>query len=318
MRFKFFIILLILLPVVQSCDESFNPYTDYKQNYGIACILRSDTTLQLVTVSKSYLSDETNASQPSLLFEKGADVRVWIGDSVYRFKDTVFVTGENEDSIGCYFNNSFVIKPNQNIELEVLLSNGKRMKAFSHTASDISFKNTSEVIIPPVGKNLVQIFWNSAGPYNYYLPQLKIKCEIIENGLRKIFYRELPKSLSVSNGITYPIYPSSNNSASAVYDMSAINWYLTKFADSLSNPSTVSIHQTLEFNLLIFDVEVSRYISVSRSSTNNLSIRFDEGEYTNIEGGLGIFGSQINKKYSRLKFLETFVRSKGFNFIYDL
>ena len=100
--------------------------------------------------------------------------------------------------------------------------------------------------------------------------------------------------------------------------MNALNWYLESFADSLSNPSSVSIHQTLEFDVLIFDIEMSRYISVSRSSINNLSIRFDEGEYTNIEGGLGIFGSQLSKKYSRLKFLNTFITSKGFNFIYDL
>jgi hypothetical protein len=318
MKTKLLIILLILLPLIQSCDESFNPYADYKQNYGVACILRSDTTLQIATVSNSYLSDEQNVSQPSLIFEKGADVRVWLGDSVYKFKDTMVVSGENGDSISCYFNNSFSIIPNQDIQLEILLSSGKRLKALSRTPSDITFKNTSEVIIPPVGKNLVQIFWNSAGQYNYYLPQLKIKCETIENGLKKVFYRELPKSLSVSNGVTYPIYPSSNSSASAVYDMNAINWYLEKFADSLSNPSEVSIHQTLEFDVLIFDIEISRYISVSRSSINNLSIRFDEGEYTNIEGGLGIFGSQIRKKYSRLKFLEPFISSKGFNFIYDL
>lgn len=318
MRTRLIFMLFVMLPLIQSCDESFNPYTDYKQNYGVVCILRSDTTLQLATVSKSYLSNDEIVSQPSLLFEKGADVRVWFGDSVFRLKDTVFITGENGDSIDCYFNNSFTITPNQEIELEILLSNGKRLKASSNTPADISFKNTSEVIIPPVGKNLVQIFWNSAGPYNYYLPQLKIKCETIENGVKKVFYRELPKSLSVSNGITYPVYPSSNNSASAVYDLNALNWYLESFADSLSNPSSVSIHQTLEFDVLIFDIEMSRYISVSRSSINNLSIRFDEGEYTNIEGGLGIFGSQLSKKYSRLKFLNTFITSKGFNFIYDL
>lgn len=163
----------------------------------------------------------------------------------------MFVTGDNGDSISCYFNNTFTILPNQDTQLEILLSNGKRLKALSRTPSDISFKNTSEVIIPPVGKNVVQIFWNSAGPYNYYLPQLKIKCETIENGIKKVFYKELPKSLSVSDGVTYPIYPSSNNSASAVYDLNAINLYLAKFADSLSNPSIVSIHQTLEFDVLI-------------------------------------------------------------------
>lgn len=309
---------MLILPFIQSCDESFDPYTEYKQNYGIACILRSDTTLQLATISKSYLSDDETVNQPSLLFEKSADVKVWYEDSVYRFKDTVFVTGNNQDSIHCYYKDNFSIAPNKPIELEVLLSNGRRLRANSKTPLDILFKNTSEVLIPPVGKNVIQIFWSSAGTSNYYLPQLKIKCEMIENGIRKIFYRELPKSISTLNGLTSPIYPSANNNASAVYDLEAISWYLEEFADSLVNPSVISIHQTLELDVLVFDIEISRYISVSSSSTNNLSIRFDEGDYTNINGGLGIFGSQLSREYKRLKFLESYISSKGFNFLYDI
>ncbi|MFZ1281202.1 MAG: hypothetical protein WAR59_10210, partial [Ignavibacteriaceae bacterium] len=125
------------------------------------------------------------------------------------------------------------------------------------------------------------------------------------------------KSIITFDGITTPFYPKTGKSASFVYNLDAISWYLQSFSDSLSNSNAVTIHQSIEVEIITFDREVSRYISVSNSSTDNLSIRFDEGEYTNISGGLGIFGSQISTKYSRLKFLESYVSSFNFNFIFD-
>jgi len=315
MKMRPFLFIIIIIPFINSCDESFNPYTTFKQNYGVACILRSDTTLQITSLFKSYLDENNN--QPKLFFEDNADVRIWRGDSVYRLTDTMFVLSESNDSIKCYYSNKFIIDSNEDIEIEILLSNGKRLKGISKTPSDISFKNTSEVIIPPVNKDIIQILWNPAGLENFYTAQMKIKCEMIENGTNKIFYRVLPKSIVTVDGITTPVYPKPGKSASVVYNIDAISWYLQSFADSLSNSNAVTIHQSIEVEIITFDREVSRYISVSNSSTDNLSIRFDEGEYTNISGGLGIFGSQISTKYSRLKFLESYVSSFNFNFIFD-
>jgi hypothetical protein len=316
MRNVFFLLIGFLVLFTQGCEESFNPYTTFKQNYGVACILRSDTTFQIATVLKSYLSDESNLTDPKLIFEKDADVRLWYGDSVYRLKDTILVSG-NSDSIECYTTNKFKIENNKHIEIEVLLTNGKRLKAISQTPSNISFKNTSEVIIPPVGKDVVQVFWNQAGNENFYQARLLLKCEIVENGVNKVYYKALPKTISVIDGITQPNYPQPSKSASIAFSLDAISWYLQSLSDSLNNTASLSIHRNLVLEVITFDTEVSRYISVSNSTTENLSIRFDEGEYSNISGGLGIFGSQIITKYSKLRFLENYIRSFGFNFIYD-
>jgi hypothetical protein len=294
------LLIAIIIPFINSCDESFNPHTAFKQNYGVACILRSDTTLQVTTLFKSYFDEKSN--QPKLIFEDNADVRIWRGDSVYRLKDTTFISNSSNDSIKCYFTNKFKIDSNEDIEIEVLLSSGKRLKGLSKTPPDISFKNTSEVIIPPVNKNVIQIFWNSAGIENFYTAQMKIKCEMIENGTNKIFYRILPKSIVTVDGVTIPVYPKPTKNASVVYNLDAISWYLQEFADSLSNTNAVTIHQSIEVEIITFDREVSRYISVSNSSTDNLSIRFDEGEYTNITGGLGVLVLRLVQSIQDLNF----------------
>jgi hypothetical protein len=318
MKKTIFIFIVVSVLSFLSCDESFNPFTDFKQDYGVACILRSDTTLQLISITKSYPNNPDAGTSPKFIFEDGADVRIWYQDSVYRLKDTSFYSLDNSDTLKYYFSNKFKVGYSKDIELEVLLKTGKRLKAYSKTPEEILFKNTSEVLIPPVGKTIVQLFWSVPTSQYYFLPRLRIKCEQNLNGIKEVFYKELPIRYETINGVLTPVFPKSSKNLSAIYQLDAINRFLTEYANSLLTPSSIKIHQTLDFEVITFDAELSRYISVSNSSTNNLTIRFDEGDYSNISGGLGIFGSQVNKKYTRLRFLENYIRSFGFNFLYDL
>lgn len=304
--------------VLLSCEESFDPFIDFKQDYGVACILRSDTTLQLLSVTKSYPNGNDAGTAPKYLFEAGADVRIWYDNSVYRFKDTSIVSSDGTDTIRYYYSNDFKIDYIQNIELEILLTSGKRLKAKSQTPLEMLFKNTSEVLIPPVGKDIVQFYWSVPSLQYYFLPRLRIKCEQLNNGVKEIFYKELPVRYDIIDGAEQPVFPKPDRNQYAIYQLGAINKFLSEYATSLSNPSSVSIHQVLDFEVITFDAEVSRYISVSNSNTNNLSIRFDEGDYTNVKGAHGIFGSQVNKKYTRLKVLENYIRNFGFNYLYDI
>ncbi|HRN25526.1 MAG TPA: DUF4249 family protein [Ignavibacteriaceae bacterium] len=316
---KLFFLFFVLMSIgLLSCDESFNPFTEFKPNYGVACILRSDTTLQLLSVTNNYPNGSDVGTIPKFLFEPGADVRVWYQDSVYRFRDTSIIFAEGTDTIKYYYSNNFKIDYSKDIELEVLLTTGKRLKAFNKTPEEILFKNTSEVLLPPVSKNIVQFFWSVPSLQYYFLPRLRVKCERLNNGFKEIFYKELPLRYETIDGIEQPVFPKPGKSQSIAYQMNAINKFLSDYSASLANPSSVSIHQILDFEVITFDAEVSRYISVSNSSTNSLSIRFDEGDYSNINGALGIFGSQVNKKYTRLKVLENHIRSFNFNYIYDL
>lgn len=317
MKRVFYLIIVLLSFYTISCEESFNPYTDFKQNYGVACILRSDTTLQLVSVTNNYSNESNIGSTPKFLFEEGADVRIWYQDSVYRFNETSIISSDSPDTIKYYFSNRFKIDYSKDIELEILLKSGRRLKAFSRTPEDILFTNTSEVLVPPVGKSIVQVFWTSQSLQYYYLPRLRIKCERINNGLKEIFYKELPLKYETINGDLQPVFPVASKNLAVSYQLDAINKYLEDYSETLEDPSSVTLHQVLDFEVITFDAEVSRYISVSNSNTNNLSIRFDEGDYSNISGGLGIFGSQISKKFTRLKILETYVRSFNFNYLYD-
>ncbi|HQF43449.1 MAG TPA: DUF4249 family protein [Ignavibacteriaceae bacterium] len=318
MKYLRIIIFINILLSFSGCDDSFNPYTDFKEKYSLVSILRSDTTLQIATITKNYLNEDNNFTNHKMLFEKNADVRIWYGNSVFRLRDTVLTSDNGADTIQCYYTKDFSITTEKAIEIEALLSNGKRLKAVSETPAKTEFKNTSEVIIPPIGKNVVQVYWIPAGMQNYYQPRLKMKCEFVENGINKIFYKELPSSVSISNGEKYPVYPKASRNNSVVYNLDAISWYLQSISDSLSSPVKLSIHQNLVLELLTFDIELSRYISISSSTIDNFSVRFDEGDYSNINGGLGIFGSLIKTDYSKLKFIESYIRSFKFNFIFDL
>jgi hypothetical protein len=317
MKIVSIIFIILIFQFIQGCDDYFNPYTNFKQDYGIACVLRSDTTLQLATVIKSYLIEDDNSVDPKLLFVEGADVRLWHGDSVYRLRDTTLLSSDSNDSIKCYYTNRFKIENNKNIEIEVLLSNGKRLKGISKTPTEIEFEDYSDVIIPPSSKNNIQVIWSIAGINHYYTSQLKIKCEYTNQGITETFYKILPNKLFIENNITKAAYPRLSKNNYVTYDIEAIDWYLQKLADSVSNISQLKIHQKLELDVITFDTEVSRYISTSLNQTNSLSIRFDENEYSNILGGYGIFGSQITKSYDKLKFYAPYIISYNFGFIND-
>ncbi|HEX7358274.1 MAG TPA: DUF4249 family protein [Ignavibacteriaceae bacterium] len=315
---KYILIISIISLYFVACDESFNPFTEFKQDYGVACILRSDTTLQLLSLTKSYPQNSASGSSPIYLFEENADVRIWYQDSVYRLKDTSIYSPETQDTFKYYFSRKFKIDYLKDVELEILLNNGKRLKAYSKTPDAILFKTTSEVLIPPVNKSVVQLYWSSQSQEYYYLPRLRIKCERIINGSKEVFFKELPTRYETINGELKPIFPKPSKNPSIAFQMEAINKFLMDYSNSLTVPSDVTIHQILDFQVITFDAEVSRYISVSNSSSNNLSIRFDEGDYSNISGGLGIFGSQVNTKYTKLRFLENYIRGYNFKFLYDL
>ncbi len=99
--------------------------------------------------------------------------------------------------------------------------------------------------------------------------------------------------------------------------MESINQTLEKISEGDPNKQNYTVFQTPLFNLLAFDAELSRYASSTSQSLNDLTVTLNTADYTNIQGGLGIFGSYIKKNYSSIKFQQNFIESFGYNFIFN-
>ena len=64
-------------------------------------------------------------------------------------------------------------------------------------------------------------------------------------------------------------------------------------------------------DLLIFDEYLSSYYSSIQLGVSGFTIRIDDPDFSNIKGGLGIFGSYVRTKYT-LRFSSPYLKSLGF------
>jgi len=318
---KLLIITLCSIPFFISCDAEFSPYAEFKEIYSLTCLLRSDTTFQIAVLSHNYLPPQPDPNSytddPSII---GADIRVWYDDSVYVFSDSSETRKDSSRYNGpfrYYYNNSFKISPKEDIEIEVLLSNGRRLFASSVTPKDIIFNENSDVIIPPVNSDFVNFVWGANEQGAYFSPKFEIKYLQIINGTSEIKTIEVPLKYVSENGILEPVYPPATNRTNVVYTMESIAITLEKIAEGDPDKQNYSIFQTPLFNLLAFDIALSRYASSTSQSLNDLTVTLNTADYSNIHGGFGIFGSYIKKNYSSIKFQQNFIESFGYNFIFD-
>ena len=302
-----------------SCEEDFNPYGEYVEKYAFTCILKSDESSQTATLFKSYRPDGfdpyTYTTDPSV---KGADIRVWYNDSVFVFRDTS-VTREDttryKTPFSFYYNDKFTVSNRKTIELEVLLPNGRRLRSSSITPGQIVFDNNSEVVIPPVGKNIVQITWNTLDEGTYFYPRLAVRYKQTINGEIVEKVKEMPvQYLNQENGVV-PVFPGYSSASTIVYNLDAITKALEEISGGDPDKQNYSVYQRLSFELIAFDLPASRYISSTGGTIDDLTVSVDVADYTNIEGGFGLFASYSKKNYTKLRFLQNYIESFGYNFI---
>ena len=207
---KLLIIILCSIPFFISCDAEFSPYAEFKETYSLTCLLRSDTTFQTAVLSHNYLPAQPDpnsyTNDPSII---GADIRVWYDDSVYVFRDSSETRTDSSRYTGpfrYYYNNDFKISPKENIEIEVLLPNGRRLFASSVTPKAIIFTEGSDVIIPPVNSDFVNFVWIANEQGAYFSPKFEIKYLQIINGTSEIKTIEVPLKYVSENRLMHCIW----------------------------------------------------------------------------------------------------------------
>jgi hypothetical protein len=315
------VVLIFISVFILSCDEDFNPYGDFVEKYAFTCILKSDENYQTATLFRSYRPDEFDpysyTTDPSVL---GADIRIWYNDSVFVFKDSSVArqdTSRYKTPFSFYYNDKFQVENRKTVDLEVLLSNGRRLRSSSFTPSKINFENKSDVLIPAGTKNIIQIFWSTFDEGTFFLPELSIRYKQNINGEIVDKTKEVPLRYVNHGGGSVPVYPSANASLTVVYNLNAIATALQEISDGDPQKQNYSIHERLSFSLIAYDLPTTRYISSTGGTIDDLTVSVDVADYTNIEGGFGLFGSYSKRNYSRLRFLQDFIDSFGYNFIID-
>jgi hypothetical protein len=129
--------------------------------------------------------------------------------------------------------------------------------------------------------------------------------------------KDIPKSYISQNGELVPVYPVPGASTTVVYSMDAISRTLQEISVDDPDKSNFSVYQKLIVSLVAYDQPATRYISSTGGTIDDLTVSVDVADYTNIEGGFGLFASYSKKNYTRLRFLEEYIESFGYNFIVE-
>ena len=310
---------VLFLLTLSSCDQSFNPKADYHEKYVLNCILCGDTLYQAAVLSHSYdvngFDPYVNTTDPAIT---GADLRLWYNDTVYIFRDSVVTRLGNsryDDSLRIYYLNNIHIDYDKPIEIEALLPNGKRLKSSTTSALPIVFDlPNSEKLIPPINSNLVAVKWDqSQNDIEFYLPKFQVTYYKNVNGQQEMHTIEIPIRYNLDNGEYIPVYPIASNHTSIAYDPDDIKRALLSISEGDPQKNNYSIPINNSLKVYGLDANLARYYSANRQE-NNFTVRLDENDYSNIDGGFGVFGSYIVSTYI-LKFNPGFITDLGYNVV---
>ncbi len=159
--------------------------------------------------------------------------------------------------------------------------------------------------------------WQSQSTYTFYDIRIIVTYYKSENGVNTKYEKEIPITYKTHGGVDEPIYPFAGRQSTVSYPMEVVTKFLENISYGDVNKANYSIEMKPRVEVLVMDEALSRYYSSSSQSLNDLTISLDENDYTNIDGGFGIFGTCITKRYSAISFIAEYLQSFGYHVIYN-
>jgi hypothetical protein len=313
MRTASLLILFSLLIFSTSCEENFSPFGELRDEYVFNCTLRGDSTLHFASISKSYYAEfNPSLSNPAERFIGGADIRIWRGDSVYRFKDSlVYLNRDGEDvPLNVYCTDNFIPEANNILQIEALTPDGKRLKASTRIPTAPRFRKSEiDTIIPPPDGTL-NLKWAQDEPDLIYAPEINMYYFKRENGKKVRKIGKIPLEYLSVKGEYVPSYPKPGKASAFSISKNTIDRFMRGISEGDPNKGDYTILSVI-VDVHVYDINLSNYYVSTTQKLDDFSVQLEAVNFSNIEGGLGIFGSFISTKHV-LKFDSEYVGSFGY------
>lgn len=309
----FNILILVLGLFSFSCkEETFNPVGDLKDKYILACVLRSDSTLQIAYVSRSYKVDGfdpySNSTDPAV---KGVDLRVWHKDTVYVFRDSIMAQNSPEAYSGpgaFYFNKKFRPEPGEKVEIEALMPDGKRLKASAimpeMVKGDVALTDS---IVPISGKDYSSASWIAPEGSAYYVPRFSVIYFKNVNGTDQRFLKPVPSAYTTKDGKETPVFPSAGTQNRASFDKAVLDRVMNEISEGDPDKSNYTI-LSIQVEVISLDVNAAAYYASGKTQADGFTLKIDQTDFTNISGGLGLFGAYTKSSFV-MKLDKEYIRS---------
>lgn len=304
--------LILLGFIISGCEDNLNPFFQKEDTFILNCVLKNDRSVQTALLSKSYFVDNFD---PSSYNEdqsiKEAYIRIFFDDSVKIFRDTLVSKSENSvNTITSYFNDNFSTKPNTEYNLEAVLNDGRKITSTTTSPKTVTFKYTSDNLIPPPNKRTVRVSWNSEETKLYTAARFKFIYFKKENGIDVRYEKEVPRAYAIENGEYKAYYPEPSYDNSITVEMNAFDRSLREISEGDPNKENYTILAFI-LEILVYDKNLTAYYASKTELGESFSITTNESDFSNINGGRGIFGSYI-KQRKAVKFTLDYINSFGY------
>lgn len=315
MKFFVYSIMSCSFLFLNSCDENVNPKAPFKERYIFNLIIRGDTTYQIATLSKSYtvtgIDPYENQVDPSI---KGADIRIWNNDVVYIMRDTSIDrqdTSRYKTPVNFYYVRNFKPVSETPIDVKVELNNGRILTSATKIPAMMDIDSV-DYLIPSKDKPNFSYVWKNNSGGTFYLYRFRFFYTVREGAKTTWYIKEVPLTYLKSGDQYYPYYPTVTKNTKVIYDNCCLDSAMVQISRGETDKSKFEIMKA-EFEVLIFDKALSDYYSSTHGYLDEFSIRIDQNDYTNINGGYGIFASYLDQKIP-VEFDERYVLSFGYKY----
>jgi hypothetical protein len=299
-RFNFLPALLAIAFV--ACNEEFTPKGKFEPTLVVYGILGGDRDIQFVRVSSTYntvgFDPKENSEDPQIT---DAVVTLSSAGSTIMLRDTLLLRRDSsryKSLIHAYYVSGMRPTPNTRYQLSV------------NTATRGSA--TGSVLVPDHGIPTVTNPFIFTRPLNFpntdifiglvlandargYVVRLFVDYEIIPGQFRRI---EVPMRIDWTTGEPVPVYPSVRRGVTESSPSLSISHQITRdaYVYALYQAELGYSRTTLRFRqavivLYSIDKNLYSYYNIANGFQDPSSIRTDQPDFTNIRGGVGVFGA---------------------------
>ncbi len=326
------IVILAAALFTVSCDDNLSPKAEFREEFAMYGILKIDTTFQTVYLSRSYqvegFSGMENKTDPVI---EGAEVKM----NVVRGRDTIKYTLVPESAqrndlsryntpVKYYVLNNYKPVDGDRVLLNAKLPNGKVLKSNTLVPPiTYLYYETSTANYDPLGEEGsgftgIKFAWkflsnqfNSST--NYFAPRMEIIYHKADNPSNKIRVK-VPLYFVPRDGTELPLYPNVSTATTVQFYGDSIEKVLRSISEGDSNKSGYII-DLAEFTLLLMDKNLASFLAAENTFADEFSTRIDAADFSNIEGGLGLFGSVATKK-TIVKIAKSYISTFGYRVSY--
>jgi len=288
-----------------SCEEDFNPKTDFREEQVLTCIVATKSQAYTAYLTNLYDVEGTNPMKnPIDPVISGAQVTMLYNGRTFLFsEDTLKSTSGSRYSSKAivYRGAGDKIGGHDSLYVIARLANGKVLRGATKTPDDKTFE-LSYPFASGFSTKINQFLWGTQWQIdwlktddNLFIPKLYAIYEIDSAGIVKLKQQELPMRYVKKGDTRVPVYPLPTRATSILYSYSAIDSAVAAIGKNLSDKTKIKLLR-ISFTLVELDEHLTKYYLSTNGYLDQFSIRIDETVYGNVKNGLGIVASYNNNQ----------------------